>query len=305
MASTQPQPQSQSPSGAQALWIVLGALLAFGAWSAMSSRLPEAEVAESNFQANLIRLERWKLDPSPETVIVGSSIGARLLPRYFQGTALDGIHNLCLDGSGPSLGLRLVLESTNRPRRVFIEVHRLGKPWHPNDDAVLAAAHGPGMRLAGVATGFRAAFRPTTRLFAWMKSRKNPAGSPAEPGKLVSEAAVELHRATPSWERDLAHHIEALRLRGIGAVLVRFPVGRENPPDAEAESGADRLAKSLGVPLVDLYRESARRKMAVTYTDNLHLTPRSAAAISQLLAEGAAEAGESKVESRKSKVGRN
>ena len=296
MTSTQPHFQSRT----QAFWIVLGALLAFGAWSAISSRLPQAEVAESNFQANLIRLERWKLDPAPENVIVGSSIGARLLPRYFHGTALDGMHNLCLDGSGPSLGLKLVLESPNRPRRVFIEVHRLGKPWHPNDDAVLAAAHGPGMRLAGVAAGFRAASRPTTRLFAWMKSRQDPAGAPAEPGKLVSEAAVELHRATPSWERDLANDLEALRRRGIDAVLVRFPVGRENPPDAEVESGADRLARSLGVPLVDLYRESVRRKLPITYTDNLHLTPRSAAAISGLLAVAATEVGKSKDESRRS-----
>ena len=299
------QPQPQSPSGRQALWIVIVALLAFGAWSAVSAHLPQAEVAESNFQANLIRLERWKLDPSPRDVMVGSSIGARLLPRYFQGTALDGMRNLCLDGSGPALGLKLVLESTNRPQRVWIEVHRLGKPWHPNDDAVLAAAHGPGMRLAGIAAGFRAASRPTTRLFAWMKSHQNPAGSPAEPGKRVSEAAADLHRTTPSWERDLARDIESLRERGIAAVLVRFPVGRENPPDAEAESGADRLAQRLGVPLVDLYRESVRGNLAVTYTDNLHLTPRSAAAVSGVLAGAARTVGESKVESRKSKVGEN
>lgn len=282
----------------QALWIVLLAIAGFIAWTLLSARVARPEVAESNFQANLIRLERWKLDPAPADVLVGSSIGARLLPRYFRGTALDGMHNLSLDGSGPSLGLRLLLEGTNQPRRVFIEVHRLGKPWHPNDDAVLAAAHSPGMRLAGWLRGIRAEARPSTLMFAWIKSHQRSAGAPYVPtpaastnsGSTSNRGHAALHRPfTPKWESDLARDVAALKQRGIRAVLIRFPVGRENPVDAEARSGSDELSDHLGIPLVDLQREAFRRGLEVRYTDNLHLTPQSAEAVSRILADWAAK----------------
>ena len=269
----------------QAWWILLGGVAGFVLWSALTRHLAQPEVAESNFQANLLRLQRWKLDAAPADVLVGSSIGARLLPRYFESTPLAGLHNLSLDGSGPGLGLRILLESTNRPRRVFIEVHRLGKPWHPNDDAILAAASGSGMRLAALATGFRASARPTTLLFAWIKSRQHTPGSSAKPGERVPETATALHRAVPEWERDLARQIQELRSRGIAAILVQFPVGRENPIDPVAQHGADRLAEHLGVPLIDLNREGVRRNLSITYTDNLHLTPDSALRVARLLAE--------------------
>jgi hypothetical protein len=269
----------------QALWILLGGVAGFVLWSIFSRQLAPPEIAESNFQANLLRLEHWKLDAAPADVLVGSSIGARLLPRYFESTPLTGIHNLSLDGSGPGLGLRILLDSTNRPRRVFIEVHRLGKPWHPNDDAILAAASGSGMRLAGLAPGFRASARPSTLLFSWIKSRQHPPGAPAKPGERVLETATALHRVVPEWERDLARQIQTLRDRGIAAILVQFPVGRENPVDPEAHHGADQLAEHLGIPLIDLNRESARRNLPITYTDNLHLTPDSATRVAHLLAE--------------------
>lgn len=267
----------------QALWILLLALSGMAVWSLLHPWLPKAGLAETNFQANLIRLQSWALEPARTNVILGSSIGGRLLPGDFAGTPLSSMASLALDGSGPELGVRLALVRSNPPTRVFVEVHRLGKPWMANDDTLLAALREPGFALADKVPGFRADTRPTTLLYSWLKGVQKPARRAPLAGRPSADP-----RPSPTgsgWEAGFAAQAAELQRRGSEVILLRLPVGRENPANPEAQNEADQLAHRLGLRLIDLNRAARRRGLELSYTDGLHLAPGSARQLCALLAE--------------------
>src|ERR1035437_3685683 len=66
-----------------------------------------AELAESNLQANLIRISRYEHERPAEFVIAGSSIAGRLLPTYFQELGMD-VQNLGLDGSSTLFAFEVI-----------------------------------------------------------------------------------------------------------------------------------------------------------------------------------------------------
>ncbi len=274
----------------QALCIGLLALMALAVWTLAHRWLPKAELAETNFQANLIRLQAWEFEPPRSNVIIGSSIGGRLLPGNFAGTPLASLANLALDGSGPELGLRVVLARSNPPPRIFLEVHRLGKPWTANDDTLLAALREPGFALAGRISGLRADTRPTSLVYAWLK-RHQGAGAklPASPPSTASTPSFAgTNTIDHTWESRLPGQVAELRRRGCEVVLLRLPVGRENSAQPEATNEMDALAARLGIRLIDLHREASRKGLELSYTDGLHLAPASAKAVCGLLVEAVA-----------------
>lgn len=268
----------------QSLWIVALAGLAVLAWPLVLRGLPRPSLAETNYHANRLRLEAWFLDRMPSNVLAGSSISGRLLPGYFAGTTLAGIANLGLDGSGPLTALDcILLRATNgggTPRRVFLEIHRLDRTNDANDRLLLAAAQDAGMKLAGALPATRAAARPSTLAYAWLKERKpgGAGGEPAPGGDLRTFAGNE------AWLGGLESRVRSLRQLGVEVILLRLPVGRENPVDPAAPNFADAVAAHLGLPLVDLGRTAAGQGHKPAYTDGLHLSPESARWAAQALA---------------------
>jgi hypothetical protein len=270
-------------SSRQAIWIVGLMLTMVAVWSVFRPLLPHSELAENNFQANLIRLQAWQLDPHPATVLVGSSITGRLLPRYFTGTPLGTVANLGLDGSGPEAGLRLLLQSSNLPPVVLIEGHRLAKNWSTNDDLLLAAIHDPQFTASRWVTALRADVRPSSILFSLLKSHSG-GGSVADASQdssshLVAETPI------PGWEERMRLLIDQLRQHGTEICLYRLPVGRENLPSDGAPDFISDLAWKWGIPYLDVDRECKRRGLVPTYTDGLHMTPASARETAIVLAE--------------------
>ena len=280
------------PRNRQARWIVLLALSALAVWTLAHRWLPKAELAETNFQANLIRLQAWEFEPPRSNVIIGSSIAGRLLPGNFAGTPLASLANLALDGSGPELGLRVVLARSNPPPRIFLEVHRLGKPWTVNDDTLLAGLREPGFALAGRISGLRADTRPTSLAYAWLKrhqgSGAKPPAAPPSPASVPAMGRTNIIDHT--WESRLPGQVTELRRRGCEVILLRLPVGRENPAQAEAPNEMDALAARLGLRLIDLNREAGRKGLEFSYTDGLHLAPASAKTVCGLLVEAVSSA---------------
>ena len=268
----------------QALWIVLIALVALVAWTLAHRWLPKAEIAETNFQANLIRLQAWMFEASPSNVIVGSSISGRLLPKIFADTPLASMANLGLDGSGPEFGLRLMLARSNPPPQIFVEVHRLGKPWNANDDMLLIALLEPEFAIAGSISGLRANTRPTTLVYNWFKGRHEPVQKPTALASLFTSIA-SANATNRVWRPHFAEQVAELHRRGSEVILLRLPVGRENPANPDTPDTADELAAKLGLRMIDLNREAVRRGLEISYTDGLHLSTSSALAVSHLLAE--------------------
>lgn len=272
----------------QALCILSLAVVAVLGWQWIAGRfLSRPALAETNFHANRLRLEAWFLDPVPSNVIAGSSISGRLLPGYFAGTSLASIANLGLDGSGPITALDCVLmRLTNGgpvPRRVFLEVHRLDRTNDANDRLLLESAQGFAMKLAGVLPAVRAASRPSTVAYAWLKDRQ--AGGAAGDGQPRGDDRTVL--GEPVWLREARDRVDRLRALGVEVVLLRLPVGRENPVNPQAAYFADEVARRLGVGLLDANRQTAAAGTILSYSDGLHLTADSARVVAQALAQSA------------------
>ncbi len=121
----------------QILAILTLTALMCGVWTAALRVLPQPSLAETNYEANRLRVERWLLGPPSPVVLVGTSLTGRLLPGYFQDTPLAGTENLGLDGASPDTGLRLVLMRNPAPALVLLEVHLLSKKPGTNDRQLL------------------------------------------------------------------------------------------------------------------------------------------------------------------------
>lgn len=281
------------------LLILIVALLLCGAWSAALRVLPRPALAESNYEANRLRMENWMLGPPAPAVLVGTSMTGRLLSSDFDGTPLAGLANLGLDGASPETGLRLTLLREPAPPLILLEVQLLAKRPGPNDRQLLELATGVGLQVSRYLPLTRADARPSTVLYAWMKSHQKgmvDAGGPereSSPAE-VEDPAVAAENAAAmdqDWRIRMVPLLQQLQERGSRVVLVRLPAGKNNPVDPEALNPADLIAGELGLPLVDLLRWTRKEGLAVSYSDGLHLSPQSAAAVSKLMVKALEEKG--------------
>ncbi|MSU33915.1 MAG: hypothetical protein EXS36_02170 [Pedosphaera sp.] len=286
-------------SGRQPLHILLCAALLLGAWSLFLRRLPiRAQLAESNYQANVIRLQDFLFQPVRPAVFVGSSITGRLLAGYFSATLLEGSANLGLDGSGPRLGIELlVLQKSTPPPWLFVEANLLGIPPGSNDAQLLEATHGLTFSLARRISLFRAETRPSSLLYSWLKQRRNDAHDNRIPPLTSSPPAALLSAPLPiTWDRSspeeralhrngIRQGLLELRRRGTQVVLLRFPHADvpEDPAARDANFG-DELARELQLPQWELGPELRASGISPTFSDGTHLTPGAARSVARLIA---------------------
>ncbi len=288
-------------SGRQTLHILLWVALFLGAWSFCLRLVPiRAPLAESNYQANLIRLQDFLFQPVRPAVFVGSSITGRLLPGYFESTSLAGSANLGLDGSGPRLGIELLIRQTSAPpTRLFIEANLLGIPPGPNDLQLLDAAESFTFSLARQTPLLRAETRPSSLLYSWLKQRRSDAPDIRRPPPTVSSNIAGAHSVSPlpiPWDRstpaERARHRDVirqelleLRRRGVQVVLLRFPhADVAEDPTARGADFADELARDLQLPQWELGPELRASGVVPTFSDGTHLTSGSARSVARLIA---------------------
>ena len=281
------------PSHRQALRII-GLTVLLAGMSALFVRVApwHAELAETNFQANLIRLQAFLFDSPHQSVLAGSSIAGRLLPTYFEGTPLAPLANLGLDGSSALLGLDLAL--TNPPPVVLVEVNTLLKPYDANDELLVRTLRSFMFRASGKVGLLRAEWRPSSMIYSWLKTRRAqgrgaPAGpSPRAPTALAGDP-LRAPAADPGLEATKAHlraRIQALTAHGSRVVLVLLPTGRRsNSSNNPCLAFADELAREFHLLQLDLEAECSSRGRVLTYSDGLHLAPAAARETSQLLSQ--------------------
>lgn len=276
----------------QALAILAVAVALLAAWRVASGWLGRgADFGESNYQANRIRIERYLARPTaPANVLVGSSLSGRLRPAAFAGTALGDIAVLGLDGSTPLLGMATLTNRADLPKLVLVETFTFDRGWKTNDQLLLDGLRGPGMRLARSDRLFAADRRPSSLLYSWFKTRRDPPGTGAVP-RTNDAVRVPGSREIPGTPgvAELARlraGIEALRARGVEVVLVDVLAGeRQMPGGRTGPDTAEILANEFGLRRVDLRREWFARGWEPRYTDARHADAATADAMARLLAE--------------------
>ncbi len=91
------------------------------AWFGNGLQLP----ATTTRDGTLITLNRYVREPTPDVVLVGSSLTFRLKEEYF---ATPRLRNLALAGGSPVTGLEIVANQSRFPRVILVEANVLSRP---------------------------------------------------------------------------------------------------------------------------------------------------------------------------------
>jgi hypothetical protein len=271
------------------LWLSILLAVAYGLLA--RAGLWRAQLAETNFQANLIRLQTFFFESPPHSVLVGSSMTGRLLPSYFEGTSLARMANLGLDGSGTLFALELV--RTNPVPIVIIEENTFLRPPNSNETLLAATLAGFNFRLSKYVPLLRAKSRPSSILYTWLKlrSKEGTVGATTQPVPAAESDANSLPSTSQDAGDEAVHNqlrdgIKQLLEHRCRVVLLRLPSGRDRAiTNDRAAALSETLAREFNLLRVDLGQECASRGELLTYTDGIHLSARSARQASRLLAQ--------------------
>ena len=202
-------------------------LLAF-AWCLIVTRIPPGKpAATSQWGANHIVAERWLLGPGADTVLVGSSMSARLpgsaLGPRIANLGMPGIH--ALDALAVARAHRAPL------RQVVIESNVLY--WPPNPEFIGDVLSPVRQGLLRTVPAFRTEHQPLNLLIRLLRSEGGDAApTRADPRLLDAEVARQAAMlATPppaaDWDAALARldaMVQALRADGTEVRFVELPM---------------------------------------------------------------------------------
>lgn len=140
-----------------------------------SLQQPAATTRDGNF----ITLNRYVQQPTPDVVLVGSSVGWRLKEEYF---LLPRLRNLALAGGSAVTGLAIVARQAHLPKIILIEANVLSRS--PDDALVERFASGRSDKL----------LRPLRTAVAAYETWNHPPPDPAH----VRASLEELLKQSPS-----------------------------------------------------------------------------------------------------------
>jgi hypothetical protein len=185
---------------------------------------------------SLVSLNRYVRDPTPDIVVVGSSVAWRLKEEYF---SPPRVCNLSLAGGSPLTGLEIVANRANPPKIVLIETNVLTRE---TDSALIE-------KFSGGAGTEALLLRPVRTAVAgyetWKHGEPDPAQARAERDRLLSQPPstfdnkVYLDRALEQMnEADpivparanvarIRQLIDELQRRGARAFLIHIPFAPE------------------------------------------------------------------------------
>lgn len=265
--------------------LIVGLLFLFG-WQALARWVGwRAKFADSNYQANCIRLQAYYLDPPAPVVLTGSSVAARLDPSYFVRTQTPHVANLGLDGCVVAFSLETAARRPMAGRTIVVENYSLLIDDPSNEKTILPVISEMGLRLPENVGAFRANIRPTALLYSELKSRKDRYGG--SPGKktLIARKMADL---TPAELALLNRNRKAItRLRELGAriVMLRIPHGETEGPSGKRELDYfSEFAAELNAPEIDIPKLMRVKGIPLRYSDGLHMVSPTASEASHILA---------------------
>jgi hypothetical protein len=240
-----------------------------------------ADLAESNLQANLIRITRYLRAPAPDTVMVGSSIAGRLLPDYFP-SDMPEVLNLGLDGSRPLFAFEVLQAGPRAPSRVVLETATLFQPLDVNDATLREAMHATTAKLGAKVPFLRPEVRPVTVVYENLKAWREGFGGGRAQAPISGKSNVATGDLPVTYE-DVRKAIVGLQSRGTEVILIKIPAGEgwAMPQGGAGRRLADELSLTLLQPGAEIY---AQEGDVLRYSDGLHLDSPSAKKVSAWIA---------------------
>lgn len=185
---------------------------------------------------SLVTLNRYAREPTPDIVLVGSSVMWRLKEEYF---SRPQVRNLALAGGSPVTSLSILAERRSLPKIILIETNVLTRA----PDTALIEKFSGGV---GAETLFLRPIRAATAAYeTWNHATPDPAQARAQQDRLLSEPPstfdnkVYLDRAVEQMNVEdptkptrtnvalIKTLIEDLQRRGTRALLIRIPFAPE------------------------------------------------------------------------------
>jgi len=279
--------------------LCLGGALTILYTVALSATGMRAELAESNLQSNLMRASDFLGEHSSDIVLVGSSVGGRLLPRYFANGGLE-IRNLGLDGSRPLFAFEVVDKRTPLPRLIVVETSTLFQPIMQNDITLRDAIASPGWNFSRFVPAMRPENRPSSLLYSWIKRMRDDRGAGQasdpyfKPDSKATGLEVSPRPNSPGWMPedqfdDVLRWVKRFRAEGVDVVLLRVPAG--SGWGIPASGLARRLADTAGLPLLDPGPAMAAEGKALRFSDGMHLDSASAREVTERIVQELATMG--------------
>ena len=187
------------------------------AWVLAAALIADAVYVAANFLALYERvrmdrmfpaLSRYVFEPTPDLVLVGSSMTYRLYEGYFR----KPVRNLALSGGSPLTGLAIIASYDRLPRTVLVETNILARPL---DHARLAAF---GRNDGEPFTWFRPTRAMISKIFFWIKYWPEAVDAAAllrsPPGQhdiVASISEVEAEYASDLHDAEMVENIETLK----------------------------------------------------------------------------------------------
>lgn len=185
---------------------------------------------------SLVTLNRYAREPTPDIVLVGSSVMWRLKEEYF---SRPQVRNLALAGGSPVTSLNILAERRSLPKIILIETNVLTRA----PDTALIEKFSGGV---GAETLFLRPIRAATAAYeTWNHATPDPAQARAQQDRLLSEPPstfdnkVYLDRAVEQMNVEdptkptrtnvalIRTLIEDLQRRGTRALLIHIPFAPE------------------------------------------------------------------------------
>lgn len=247
----------------------------------------------------LVTLNRYAREPTPDIVLVGSSVMWRLKEEYF---SRPQVRNLALAGGSPVTSLNILAERRSLPKIILIETNVLTRA----PDTALIEKFSGGV---GAETLFLRPVRAATAAYeTWNHATPDPAQARSQQDRLLSEPPstfdnkVYLDRAVEQMNVEdptrptrinvalIRTLIEDLQRRGTRALLIHIPFA----PEIE-DSRFVRTTKEI----VDQAFPDPRRWLPINppmselrWADGVHLDERSALLVVRAIESALAARGE-------------
>lgn len=234
-----------------------------------------ADLAESNFQSNLIRISRYFREKPAPVVLAGSSVAGRLLPEYFLEQSIE-VQNLGLDGSRPLFAFEVIRMRPALPPTILVDTSTLFQPLMENDATLRGAIGSTGWKIATIFPPMRPENRPSSILYSRVKARKESATLGHELPAYRNEGMAEIkslpqnvaQRWVPEDQYALVRDaLNEFQKDGCRVVLTSIPRGsgwgEVSPPMVR------QLAADLKLPLWEIGSSMADERLR--FSDGMHL----------------------------------